>query len=89
MKTPVEVPPDALSSEALEGLVEEFVTREGTDYGLREHSLDDKRKSVLAQIARREVVIVFDLESESTTLIPRADLSATIAAAATSEPEEP
>lgn len=89
MKTPVEVPPDVLSREALEGLVEEFVTREGTDYGLREHTLDEKRQRVLAQIEKREVVILFDIESESTTLIPRAELSATIKTSDPSEPEEP
>jgi uncharacterized protein len=89
MKTPVEVPPDALSPEALQGLVEEFVMREGTDYGAREHTLEEKRASVLTQIARREVVILFDVDSESTTLIHRAELSATIGPADRSDPEEP
>ncbi len=31
----VELSPDDLSPEALRGLVEEFVTRDGTDYGPR------------------------------------------------------
>lgn len=82
----VEVPPDALSSDALRGLVEEFITREGTDYGEREHSLDEKRASVMALLARREVLILFDIESESTTLLRRDAVSATIGA---DEPEEP
>jgi uncharacterized protein YheU (UPF0270 family) len=82
----VEVPPDALSSDALQGLVEEFITREGTDYGVREHSLDEKRASVMALLARREVLILFDVESESTTLLRRDAVSATIGA---DEPEEP
>jgi uncharacterized protein YheU (UPF0270 family) len=64
-----------LSSEAIEGLVEEFITREGTDYGLREHSLEEKRTMVMRQLTRREIAIVFDFESESTTLVPRAELA--------------
>ena len=75
MPTHVEVPYTALSPEALEGLVEEFVTREGTDYGLREHSLADKRADVMRQIARKEVAIVFDLSAESTTLVRREELA--------------
>lgn len=65
----------SLSAAALEGLVDEFITREGTDYGAREHSLEEKRGSVLRQLARREVMIVFDFESESTTIISREELA--------------
>lgn len=64
----VEVPAQALSQTALVGLVEEFITREGTDYGVREHTLDEKRASVLRLIAAGEVAILFDPETETTTL---------------------
>ncbi|MDB4991622.1 MAG: hypothetical protein JWN04_6800 [Myxococcaceae bacterium] len=74
MPTQIEVPPGSLSEEAVNGLVDEFITREGTDYGAREHSLDEKRQSVLRQLARNEIAIVFDFESESTTLVSRDDL---------------
>ena len=66
---PIEVPPDQLSRGALRALVEEFVTRDGTDYGPVERSLDDKVADVMRQIARGEVRIVFDPESETTTLV--------------------
>lgn len=68
------MPADALSAEALDGLVEEFITREGTDYGQREFSLEDKRSGVLRQLQRGEVAIVFELESESTTLVTKQEL---------------
>jgi uncharacterized protein YheU (UPF0270 family) len=74
MASHIEVPQDGLSREALLGLVEEYITREGTDYGLREHSLEEKREAVLLQLARKEVAIVFDFESESTTLVSRREL---------------
>ena len=66
---PIEVPPADLSGEALRALVEEFVTRDGTDYGAVERSLEDKVAAVLRQIARGDVRIVFDPESETTTLV--------------------
>jgi len=65
----IEVPTDALSKEALRALIEEFVTRDGTDYGSVERSLEEKVAAVRAQLARGEVRIVFDPESETTTLI--------------------
>ena len=74
MPSHVEVPHAAVSPEALEALVEEFITREGTDYGHVEHTLAQKRASVLQQLTRGEVAIVFDLEAESTTLVTREEL---------------
>jgi len=74
MPSHVEVPHASVSQEALEGLVEEFITREGTDYGHVEHSLEQKRASVMRQLERGEVAIVFDIEAESTTLVTRDDL---------------
>jgi uncharacterized protein len=67
---PIEVPAGELSREVLRALVEEFVTRDGTDYGAVERSLEAKVSDVLRQIARGEVRIVFDPESETTTLVP-------------------
>jgi hypothetical protein len=67
----IEIPPSALSREALRALVEEFVTRDGTDYGAVERSLDAKVADVLRQLDRGEVRIVFDPESETTTVVVR------------------
>lgn len=59
-----QVPPDLLNR-----LLESFISREGTDYGEVEHSLSDKVEALKAQLKRREIVIVFDGESESFNLI--------------------
>lgn len=64
----------ALSPEALSSLIEEFVTREGTEYGAREYSLQEKVQGVRRQLDRGEVVIAFDLEQQSATLVLRAEL---------------
>lgn len=68
----IEIPPSDLSREALRALIEEFVTRDGTDYGAVEHSLDAKVADVMHQLARGEVRIVFDSESKTTTIISTA-----------------
>ena len=66
----VVIDPSALSVEARRGLVEEFITREGTDYGQREVSLEDKVRDVERQLSAGEVRIVFDTVEERANIIP-------------------
>ncbi len=68
---PLEVPWTALSAEALQGVVESFVLREGTDYGDREFTHAEKVAQVVEGIQRGEVRILFDPATESVTLLPR------------------
>jgi uncharacterized protein len=67
---PLEIPYTALSPEALHGLVESFVLREGTDYGEREFTHAQKVAQVVAQLERGEARILYDPQSESVTLVP-------------------
>ncbi len=67
---PIEIPPSRLSTEALRGLVEEFVTRDGTDYGLRERSTEQKAREVMRMLERGEVRIVFDPETSTANIVP-------------------
>jgi uncharacterized protein YheU (UPF0270 family) len=62
---PVIVPHTELSAEALRGVVESFVLREGTDYGEREYTLEQKLAHVYGQLDRGEAHIVFDPDTES------------------------
>ena len=71
MSEAVVVPHRELSGEALDRLIAEFVSRDGTDYGEREALLEHKMDAVRQQLERGEAVIVFDLETESATLLPR------------------
>jgi uncharacterized protein len=61
----VEVPTDALAPATLQALVESFVLREGTDYGVQEVSLAVKVAQVMQQLQRRQARIVFDPDTES------------------------
>jgi uncharacterized protein YheU (UPF0270 family) len=56
----VSVPHSALAPDVLRAVIESFILREGTDYGERELSLDDKVARVMRLLARGEVHIVFD-----------------------------
>jgi len=70
----VEISPEELSAEALQGLVEEFVTRAGTDYGAVERSVEEKIAEVLAQLASGEARLVFDPETETANVVVARDL---------------
>lgn len=65
------IPAEQLSPEALQGLIEEFITREGTDYGEVEWPLERKVEQVRAQLRRGDAVILFDVGAESCTIVPR------------------
>lgn len=67
--------PDQISPDALRGLVEEFVSREGTDYGHIERSFEDKVSQVYQQLERGEARIVFDAELESASIVAESALS--------------
>jgi hypothetical protein len=69
----VKIPYDQLSPEALHGVIEEFVTRDGTDYGEREVPVEIKIGQVLEQIKSGEAVIVFDQKSETCTILKSND----------------
>jgi uncharacterized protein YheU (UPF0270 family) len=67
----IEVPHAQLSHEALRGVVESFVLREGTDYGVREFTLEEKVQHVMLQLQRGEARIVFDPHSETVQILAR------------------
>ena len=67
----VEVPPERLGADLLQALLEEYASRDGTDYGERELSLEQKVSQLKRQLHRRDLVILFDAESESWDLLQR------------------
>jgi uncharacterized protein YheU (UPF0270 family) len=66
---PIEVPIQSLDQETLQVLIEEFVLREGTDYGAVEVSLAAKVRQVLAQLEKGDAKLFFEPETESITLV--------------------
>ena len=68
---PIVVPHTELAADVLRAVVESFVLREGTDYGEREYSLDEKVARVIRQLERGEAHIVFDPDTESVDIAVR------------------
>jgi uncharacterized protein YheU (UPF0270 family) len=70
----VKIPWQNLSEDALAGVIEDFVTREGTEYGAHEVSLESKVVSVKRQLQTGHAVIVFDPETDSCSVQPAESL---------------
>lgn len=65
----VVVPYTELAADLLHAVVESYVLREGTDYGEKEFSLDDKVAHVINQLKRGDAQIVFDPETETVSIV--------------------
>ena len=66
---PVAVPHAELSEDALRGVVESFVLREGTDYGERDVPHEDKVAQVIRQLERGEAQIMYDPETQGIAIV--------------------
>lgn len=65
----IEVPWTELAPETLRNLAEEFVTRDGTDYGATEKSLDEKVRGLMAQLQSGDARIYFESETGSINIV--------------------
>ena len=70
IKPLMEIPIESLSAEALQGVIDEFILREGTDYGAVEATLERKRREILSHLEKGIAKLVFDPETETITLVP-------------------
>ena len=61
----MEIPYQALNPQTLTNLIEELVTRDGTDYGDSEVSLAEKIAQVKAKLISGEAVIRYDEQLEA------------------------
>jgi exodeoxyribonuclease V alpha subunit len=73
------IPPDKVSPRALQAMIEEFVTRDGTDYGERETGLAEKVAQVRAQLQSGQAGIVFSPPEESFQILRREEFPEVIA----------
>ncbi len=68
------IPVNKLSAGALKGVIEEFISRSGTDYGAIEASLETSIRQVKAKLKDKSAVLVFDDETETTNIFLADDL---------------
>ena len=70
------VPWQDIAAETLRNLLEEFVTRDGTDYGEQEVTLTEKVRRVENLLGQGKAVVWFDPETETITILMREQLPA-------------
>jgi uncharacterized protein YheU (UPF0270 family) len=67
------IPVNKLSPEALRGVIEDFISRNGTDYGEMESSQETNFRQVKSKLQKGLAVLVFDDEAETTNIFPADD----------------
>ena len=72
----VRVPVERLSAATLQSLLEEFASRDGTDYGVMEKSLVSKVDSLNRQLQQGLIDLVYDLDSDHYDLLDQRGLAA-------------
>ena len=72
---PIIVPWKDLPPDTLHNLIEEFVTRDGTDYGDTEISTATKVEQVREQLKKEQVFVVFDETTESVSVLSKEQLA--------------
>lgn len=67
----VRVPPERLPAETLAALLEEYASRDGTDYGHYDISLEEKRTQLHVRLTNGDLQLLFDVDSEHWDLVDR------------------
>jgi uncharacterized protein len=62
------IPLHKLSNETLQAVIEEFISRQGTDYGAVEASWEASIRQVKHKLEKGLVVLVYDDETETTNI---------------------
>ena len=65
----VEVPYKRLDPETLRNVIQEFVTRDGADWGEVGGTLEEKIDLVMQQLRNRKVKVVFEMESQTANIV--------------------
>ncbi|WP_421855109.1 YheU family protein [Marinomonas sp.] len=69
------IPYDSLAPDTLETILDDIVSRDGTDYGDYDLSVAQKREQALRSLRSGEAVLLFDTESETIKMIPKSDIN--------------
>ena len=69
----IKIPYQRLSRAALLGVIDDFIHREGTDYGHRDFTMAEKRAAVRAALERGRAVVTFDPITGTTTIVEATD----------------
>jgi uncharacterized protein YheU (UPF0270 family) len=66
------VPLQRLETDVLQALLEDYATRDGTDYGERELTTQEKVERLRRQLSAGDLQILYDADSEEWDIVPEA-----------------
>ena len=66
----INIPAAALSDAALLGVIDDYVNREGTDYGEGPIDLAQKRLAIKRELDSGRAMITYDTRTQTTTIVP-------------------
>lgn len=69
----IEIPFQSLATDTLASIIEEFASRDGTDYGETEFSLADKAAQIERQLTSGHLTLLFDPVSQSCHIVNSRD----------------
>ncbi|WOJ94019.1 YheU family protein [Congregibacter variabilis] len=69
----VRVPLERVPQEQLEALLEEYASRDGTDYGSEETSLSDRVTQLQSQLRSAKLQLLFDVDSQQWDIVSAED----------------
>jgi uncharacterized protein YheU (UPF0270 family) len=67
----IEIPYERLAPETLRNLIQEYVTRDGADWGEPGGGLEEKVAQVMRQLRSGKVMVVFELKSQTANIVVR------------------
>jgi len=70
----VEIPFSEIPPETVRAIAESFILREGTNYGREEVAMNTKVDQVIRQIESGKVLVIFESETETCTLLTAEEL---------------
>jgi uncharacterized protein YheU (UPF0270 family) len=67
------IPVEKLTAEALDGVIKEFISRNGTDYGAIETAMETKVRQVKQKLENGLAILIYDDETETTNIFRHDD----------------
>ena len=67
----LEIPIDRLAVDVLDALLAEFASRDGTDYGEVETSLESRVSQLRGQLERGDLILLYDSDNQEWDLLPK------------------
>ncbi len=72
-KPPIKVPYDKLSPEALQGIIEQFISRDGPDSGHADIAFQRKAEQVMQNLKTGKAIILYDESNQSCNIFSKDD----------------